>query len=116
MRTVLGLLSAIGILGATKVSLDLAALLVALGAIGTGLYNFWKVRQSRPLVGSEIEDRAVARMRTAMDAYAEDNKRLRAEVAQLEAREKELVLEVRACRGRIDFLVSKMRQAGVPVD
>ena len=115
MRLVLAVLSALGLFGATKVSLDLAALMAALGAFSVGAYNFWRVRQNRPLVGSEIEDRAVARMKTVMDEVTEDNERLREEVAQLRQRERELELEVRVCRRRIDHLGNLLHQHGIAV-
>lgn len=95
-------LALVGVTGAATVSLDLATVVVAIGAFGTAIYNFYRVRQARPVVSAELEDRAVTRLRAALDEYAQDNARLRAEVATFERVERELRLEVRACRARID--------------
>lgn len=99
--------------GMAKVPLDMTAVVVALGALGTGIYNALKVRQQKPVVEAEIEDRAVARMRQALDVYVQDNARLRVEVADLEAREASLVLEVKGCRDRIARLEELLRRHGV---
>lgn len=91
---------------AIKLSLDAAAVFAALAALGTGVYNALRVRQQKPIVEAEIEDRAVKRMREALDVYVQDNQRLRAELDIA-------VQRLSTCDQRIDKLEDMLRRAGI---
>jgi hypothetical protein len=106
-------LALVGLTGAATVSLDLATVVVALGALATAVVSAYKVRQSQPTVEADLEDRAVTRLRAALDTYVQDNQRLREQVEDLERIETELRVEVRACKMRIEHLTGVIQRAGL---
>jgi hypothetical protein len=106
-------LAVVGLTGAATVSLDLATVIVAVGALATAIVNGYRVRQSQPTVEADLEDRAVTRLRAALDTYVQDNQRLREQVEELERIETELRVEIRACKGRIEYLSGVIQRAGL---
>jgi hypothetical protein len=94
-------LAVVGLTGAATVSLDLATVIVAVGALATAIVNGYRVRQSQPTVEA------------ALDTYVQDNQRLREQVEELERIETELRVEIRACKGRIEYLSGVIQRAGL---
>jgi hypothetical protein len=83
------------------------------GALATAIVNGYRVRQSQPTVEADLEDRAVTRLRAALDTYVQDNDRLREQVEGLEKVETELRVEIRACKRRIEYLSGVIQRAGL---
>lgn len=101
--------------GSVNVDLNVAALVVALGTLITGVIAYLRLRSERPKIVQEVGKLAEDRLRGALESSWQEVDRCRARIATLEERDSRRAERESWLETRVDVLERALRAAGVEV-
>jgi hypothetical protein len=101
--------------GEINIDLDVAALVVAIGALITGLVAFGRLRSERPKIVQEVGEIAERRLRAALEASWSEVDRCRTHIAVLEAENDKRIVREQWLGKRVEVLEEALRERGWPI-